>query len=271
MDRRAVESREYKLLLRASRFAGDRSALLRTAAAFWRDFCAEIRPMVLRSEGNLSSIETERLVKFFDTPERRFQSSSYICRERRRVADGAREVTLKFRHPDRYVSQHRRLDVSNEAHGRTKFEEDIKKPFASQFSMSTTVPIRSDAAFGTVADVEGVFPDFADRLDGARKRERLLPVNDFTARELVVEGGSFRIGDDPKIDAESALIVWYDHRRENGGPVVVEFSYRYGDRHEEYGGKMTRRAYDIFAVLQNNGLSAWVEPKAQTKTAFVYS
>jgi hypothetical protein len=70
------------------------------------------------------------------------------------------------------------------------------------------------------------------------------------------------------VDAECGLIVWYDDNGARDKPVAVEFSYRYGNKDEEYGGGVTRRAFDTFDALQS--LTKWVDPKPRTKTAFVY-
>jgi hypothetical protein len=129
MERPPIESREYKLLLRIDRFAGDEAAVRKSAARFWRDFCARVDHIVLRCDGDLDDAKAARLIVFRDTPERRLLHSSYLLRERQQLDDGRREVTLKCRHPDRYVAGHRRIDVEHTRQARTKFEEDIKTPF----------------------------------------------------------------------------------------------------------------------------------------------
>jgi hypothetical protein len=51
--------------------------------------------------------------------------------------------------------------------------------------------------------------------------------------------------------------------------VVVEFSFRYGDPHEHYTGAMAQRAYAVFRHLQAH-LTRWIDPTAETKTAYLY-
>jgi hypothetical protein len=70
-------------------------------------------------------------------------------------------------------------------------------------------------------------------------------------------------------DAECGLIVWYDDNGARDKPVAVELSYRYGNKDEEYGGGVTRRAFETFDALQSR-LTEWVDPRPRTKTAFVY-
>src|SRR5688500_10152818 len=93
---------------------------------------------------------------------------------------------------------------------RTKFEEDIKPPFTSLFSYSTTVPVDKKWSARRLRDLRRLFPDVRARLDEYSDDEALAPVG-FAARELVIEGATFRLGKSPKVDAECGLIVWYDN------------------------------------------------------------
>ena len=152
---------------------------------------------------------------------------------------------------------------------RTKFEEDIKGPFSSLYSFSTTVAIHDDQTFDTLSDVARLFPGLRDRLGKLDEDRALVAVNGFTAREVVISGGKLDVGKISKGDAETALIVWYDNRRGPEKPVAVEFSYRYGDDEGRYEGSTARRAFEVFDVLQKK-LETWVDPRSRTKTAFVY-
>jgi hypothetical protein len=269
MERRSVQSREYKVMLQPRQFNGGRNALLRAAGAWWGDFCGKASSVVIEAKGELAAIKTERLIRFVDTSKERLNDSRYIFRERRAIDSGAREVTLKFRHGDRFVALDRRMDAASPPDQRTKFEEDIKAPFVSLYSFSTTLPIGNERAYRDLGDLAHLFPDIRVRLPDFAEREPVAVVHDFTAREVVIGGGSVKIGKHPGVDAECALIVWYDHGGRNDTPVAVEFSYRYGDKDEHYGGAMARRAFETFQMLQSD-LTRWVDPNPRTKTAFVY-
>jgi hypothetical protein len=118
MDRRPVVSREYKVVFRRNRFDGDEQKLLKAAAAAWRDFTACVRGVVLGVEGDLARIKARRLITFFDTKKQDLNTRKYIFRERRDLENDEREITLKFRHPDRFVAQDRKMDVSGSDHAR---------------------------------------------------------------------------------------------------------------------------------------------------------
>jgi hypothetical protein len=267
MSRRLVQSREYKVMLRPEGFSGDEPAMRKSASAFWRDFRAHIADVVIEAEGELEKINTQRLITFFDTSKQLLNRGSYIVRERVDLESGVRQVTLKFRHADRFLAQDRTIEPSDPKGARTKFEEDIKAPFLSLYSFSTTVPLEKGPR--DLGDLVRQFPDIAERVEDFQKSQPLAAVNGFTARELVIEGGTIKIGKHPKVEAECALIVWYDRAGRKDMPVAVEFSYRYGDDNEVYDGAAAGRAFATFTVLQTQ-LSKWVAPEGRTKTAFVF-
>src|SRR5262245_42865495 len=242
MERQRIVSREYKVMLLASRFRGDENKLLETAGVLWKDFSKSIADIVLQTKGDLQQVKSRRLITFFDTRKRRLNEGGYIFRERRDVENSKREVTLKFRHRDRNVSQDRNMDARRQKRAETKFEEDIKAPFISLYSFSTTVCIGDKKPLKQMRDVVRVFPNITYSLDRFSDDEAIGVVNDFTARELVLCGGIMRIGKNPKMDAECALIVWHDDGTRRDTPCAVEFSYRYGNEREAYDGATARRA-----------------------------
>lgn len=268
MARQKIVSREYKVMLRPGRFAGDEKRLLKSALALWRDFAKSIAGVVVGTTGALNRISVRRLITFVDTPKQHLNQAGYILRERRDLDKDERQITLKFRHLDRYVAEHRNMAVRADVRGRTKFEEDIKGPFVSLYSFSTTVT-GEDRPLNRLKDAARMFPGLEERMVDFTEDATLSAVKGFTARELVVSGANLQIGKTPEMEAECALIVWYDHRGARTAPVAVELSYRYADDDENYGFGMSRRAFDVFGALREK-LGKWIDPKPRTKTAFVF-
>ena len=268
MERQKIVSREYKIMLRPKLFRGPENALLGHAHSLWRDVTDKIGPVALNAAGDLSRIKIRRHITFHDTRKHRLNQAGYIFRERRAETGAGREITLKFRHPDRFLAQAREMQAKASS-AKTKFEEDIKAPFLSMYSFSTTVAVDANAAFTKVRDVLRLFPDVAKRMEDADDSKPLRTVNDFTAREVVIDGATMQIGKTPNIKAEWALIIWYDTHGKSERPVAAELSYRYGDKSEEYGGGAARRASDVFNAIQSR-LQRWVDPHPMTKTAFVF-
>lgn len=268
MKRRKVVSREYKVMLQAPRFAGTRRQLLDTARRLWDEFSRAVGPVIAGARGTLDTIEKERLIVFLDSDAQHMRAAGYIFRVRRPLDGKSAEVTLKFRHPDRYVAESRQMK-SARLRTETKFEEDVKAPFVSLYSFSSSCALGKTPAPSSLTDVSRLFRDISKRLGKVDGRLTLSEVNNFTARELVITGATMKVGSTPKVECECALIVWYDQNGSANDPVAVEFSYRYGDEKGRYGGKAARRAFDVFETLQRE-LTDWIDPNPRTKTAFVY-
>src|SRR5688572_4241081 len=141
MNRQRVISREYKIVLKPENFSGNESGLKEKAHSFWADFQKIIKALINVTRGNLDVINKKREIRFYDTRDFILHKGNYIFRERKNFSDDKREVTLKFRHPDRYVSQNRDMRSRKKVKADTKFEEDIKAPFLTLYSFSTTLPI----------------------------------------------------------------------------------------------------------------------------------
>jgi hypothetical protein len=268
MKRQDVESREYKIMLRSARFKGDARALADRANDFFGELAHVAAPLTLGTEGRFEDDGRRRRVTFWDTGRQHLNEAGYICRHRENLENGSREVTLKFRHADRHVSQDRDMSAARGTRAKTKFEEDIKKPFISLYSFSTTVPVEDQRPFRRLADVARLFPGLEAGIRRDRN-EKVAMVNDFIARELVFEGAKIKLARAPKVHAGCALIVWYRGERDSSQPVAVEFSFRYGDKDERYGGELAARAFAVFAALPRE-LDHWLSKATLTKTALVY-
>jgi hypothetical protein len=267
MGRQDVKSREYKVMLRADRFAGPDDTVRARIAEFWADLGRALGDRATSLDGSFEEIKHRRRVRFYDTSDHLLHESSYVFRERVDADTGAREMTLKYRHPDRYVAADREMSASGQD-AETKFEEDVKPPFASVFSFSTTAPVGPEDAFDTLRHVAELYPGLPDALDDLPEHVALELVGDFSARETVFVGGEVLLGKH-QVKADCAVVMWHDDDDPATPPVVVEFSYKYGDAQEDYGGSLARDAHDLLQVLFT-ALPKWVSGKAVTKTGLVY-
>ena len=98
--------------------------------------------------------------------------------------------------------------------------------------------------------VFGLFPGLADKLDGVGEHAELAVVDDFCARELVLEGASVLLGK-RDIAAECAMVMWYDDIEGEAAsqPKCVEFSFKYGNDDEDYRGTVARDAFELLHAL----------------------
>ncbi len=268
MSKEKVISREYKIMLKKELFTGDERQLLKATSTFWYTFRQAINKIVIDVNGDLEKIAGERIIKFYDTDKHLLYRNYYILRDRYNTDTNERELTFKFRHPDRYISQCCDIRTSVSDKEKTKFEEDIKPPFLGLYSFSNTQIISPTENLRKLQDVARLYPNLPDKLTFYAEEE--MKIVGVTVRELLFVGAKFQIRKTPKIDSECALIVWYNNNSDEGKPVAVEFSFRYKDENEDYTRNMALRAYDAFQALQEK-LTFWVDPESKTKTAYIYS
>ncbi|MBD2415430.1 hypothetical protein FACHB389_18850 [Nostoc calcicola FACHB-389] len=262
-----VVSREYKVLLQKDLFIGNEQEILKKSHDFWQDFSQAINNIVINVNGDLDEITDQRIIRFYDSNNYTLYCNNYILRERQDINNGEREVTLKFRHPDRYISQDRTMN-----RGETKFEEDIKTdiktPFEVLYSFSDTQKISTTEKLDKIQDTAKLYPDLQDKLSPLQLEDEIKIIG-FSIRELVIKGGKFQIRKDPKLNSQCALIFWYEKEKNEDKPIAVEFSFKYGDENENYTRKMAQRAYDVFQILEKQ-LTDWVDLESDTKTAYIY-
>jgi hypothetical protein len=264
-----IVSREYKLMLDAARFAGDEEQLNKAAGMLWGELAALIVPHAIAVSGTDDIERKRREVRFFDTADRWLRTNDYAFRERLDREAGEREMTLKFRHPDRFISQDRDMQPADGFEPDLKFEEDIKPPFQSLYSFSSNALVKDDMGLESLKDAGKLYPGLPDSVDDFPESEALVVVGGLTAYERVVKGTSFQIRNKPEVSAECSLTLWYDSEQ-GETPLLAEFSFKYGDPDAAYTGKMARRAYDAFVAIQT-GLGKWIDANSLTKTAYVYS
>jgi hypothetical protein len=274
MTKKIIGSREYKIMLKAEKFIGNEQTLLAVASNFWNGFQQAIHELVIDTDGSLDKITKRRMICFYDTDACRLRNNDYVLRERVDIESAKREVTLKFRHPDRYIAQDRDMDARDVKEGKTKFEEDIKPtfnykpPFLTLYSFSTKQKISASKKLNKMKDAVKLFPGLQKKLANYDEDEAIKIVGPFTARELVITGADFQISNTPKLEAECALVVWYNNEGDHTLPKLVEFSYKYKDKDENYTGEMAQRALAVFERLQRLESA---NPNSMPKTAFVYN
>lgn len=269
MSKQKVVSREYKLMLKAKKFAGKESALLKKAGIFWQAMSKAVSKLEVTAEGNFDTIKTKRRIRFYDSKEETLINKKYIFRVRKEIEGDKHEATLKFRHPDRYVSQDRDMTAAHEGKPDIKFEEDIKAPFVVLYSFSSGCPVSDTNEFKKLQDIFTLYPGLEKELNGSTVDEKIAQVNKEDILEIVLTGASIPLTNDPSDAAECALIVWYGLDGFKSGPDLVEFSFRYKDKEENYPGELAQKAYEVFLLIQQE-MKSWISNKDVTKTGAVF-
>ena len=257
----AVGSREYKLMLNAGLFNGSTPYV--QVDQFWADLKNLIQGGTInRNTGGLFSLTKQRTVKFYDTPASCvLKNNGYSFRER--VDNGQREVTLKYRSNDRFISGHKNMQGNAGRNPTTKFEEDIGAPFISKYSYSTTQNIGQGKNLNKMNDPIGLYPGLTTYNFNANAPIAL--VSNLTVSEKVYKGTWVDLGN---LNANFSLTLWYDSPNAMT-PLVAEISFKYKDSNENYSDHVTNRALAVFEAMQS--MNNWISTTSLTKTAFVFA
>jgi hypothetical protein len=264
-----IGSREYKMMLKASKFNGGADELNEAATALWQGVASVILPNTIAVSGTDDIARRRRQVSFYDTADHWLRQNDYVVRERRDVDSQERQLTLKFRHPDRFYSQDRVMEPADKFTKDLKFEEDIKPSFQSLYSYSSNVVLKEKMTIEKLEQVGEYYPGLEKAVKTFPREAKLTSVGDFTAFENVIKGTSFQIRKDPELLATCSLTLWYTDEADEK-PLIAEFSFKYVDDKEDYSGKAAHRAYLSYLAMQEQ-LKSWIDSQSMTKTAYVYS
>lgn len=273
-----ITSREYKLMLNADRFKNRKEG----ADAFWELAAALVEEQGGKAKKKIE--EKERRVWYLDTPDFELRRAGYVLRLREEMEAAKRfKLTLKFRHPDRYLSASRNVAVSAAGQAAsdditTKFEEDILRQSVSKFAHSTSIHLADRPNLDTLADVINIFAGL-ERLN-IPGTTSIATVNNFEAHEIKRESGKFNFGQKPKV--KPCLSFWYCPDQTGNLPLVAEFSFDYDvldeemtrltqhpDQLEQFPLPVVKAANDFFNALQDR--QEWFDFEGTTKTAFAYT
>jgi hypothetical protein len=264
-----VHYREYKLILRATRFTSAQSVTDFTRLV--RHAAEELDVALFREERPEPQI---REVLFFDTTACDLYNGTFMLRQRTTYRHGwpldEREVVLKFRHPE--VETAAAVDVrptGGLAH-LVKFKEEllplrdglggIRSLFSHNCTLSDAPALR-DRPFQEVA---ALFPALAPL--AVPPDAPLQLVSGLAAEEVLADIGEVHFGHG--LRAKANVAVWRDRGPQT--PLVGEFAFQCRfERYEELHHKARKRSEEFFRALQ---LAArdWVQLDA-TKTGVVYS
>jgi len=257
-----LTSREYKFMLDQRLFDDYEQAA--------QEFLGDLQRAVQRMAGGTEiagdfDATLRREIVFLDTPDQTIKLNRLLFRQRiKKDGKDEAEYTLKCRSPDRYFAAAADLTAADGLKGASKFEEDIGAPFLTRFSQSNTVK-GDKRAPTTLGEAAEIFPALGKlRRDGRRCHHKieLEKVNSLQIFERVLKGPVLHFG---KVEAQIALILWSD--REEGRPLVAEFSFRYGDEKERHSRKVSLQSMEFFEKLQ---ALDWGAAAGRTKTQFAY-
>jgi hypothetical protein len=280
---RPLTSREFKIMLQTDHFTDRKKGV--------KEISSIIESIIEKQGGKFEAPnnydEVERRTWFLDTNAYElYCDKKFLLRIRKEKGSGVYDVTLKCRHPDRYVCALYDLSAAEDAETKfkTKFEEDIitskmtdgSVTSISKFSLSATLEDKEIPDFKKIKDLVSIFPNL--ELGGIGFNEPLTVVNNFKAIEISSKIGAITFSDDDN-DVVPELNLWYSPT-EDEKPLIIEFTFKCKatkhdkDKDEEtflekYPKKLVLGASKFYESLQkcNNIIDL---DTTKTKTDFVY-
>jgi hypothetical protein len=186
------------------------------------------------------------------------------------------DITLKCRHPDRYISAS--YDLSHPSKRSrlkfkdSKFEEDITTPFQSKFSSQAKFEDHKNPELNTLQDILSIYPELTSlRIPPG---EKLKKVNKFEAVEISYKLGDIVFADGNKVVSEMSM--WFTPDK-NKNPVIVELDFDCNAKGiaesdqislEEFEPSLIKNLNNLYSSLQRESIVDLAI--SRTKTEFAY-
>jgi hypothetical protein len=291
-----LDSREYKLMLDPTKFAGaeprqavDQFTHEQLVPAMRKEWTDDAADTLRESRLEIGEHRGEhRIVRFWDDRDCLLSRHGFAWRERvDATADGGEsdevELTLKFRSPDVFLAAGTSLTARQHAkNDDTKFEEDLG-PLAvrsgrgegvaanprgarSQFSRSTKQIVPGNEVPTSLTGIAGLYPSFEEELRTVAGHVAMSAPLEASSkyRELVYKSAKLKLAKDLK--AKFALTLWYEGVENHDRPALAEISFKYDVTNGEVPTEAAGRALALLLAMQD---LPWADPTAPTKTALV--
>jgi hypothetical protein len=186
------------------------------------------------------------------------------------------DITLKCRHPDRYISASYDLthpaDYSGLRFKGFKFEEDITTPFHSKFSSQAKFKDHKKPELKIFQDILSIYPHLKSLSIAPDKK--LKSVNKFVAKEISYKLGDIIFGDGNKIVSEMSM--WYLSDKEKN-PIIVELDFDCNAKEISNSNQMYLEEFPLSLIKNVNNLYSSLQRErfvdlsiSKTKTEFAY-
>jgi hypothetical protein len=267
---RPIVSRELKLMLKAKKF-GNRDKAIK------KKVIPAIKSQIQKQGGNIKEDveEKECRVWYLDT-QRHELNRNHNFFLRIREEQNSYDITLKCRHPDRYVSAS--YDLSHPSdHPRLrirgfKYEEDITTPFQSKFSSQAKFEDHKKPELRTFQDILTLYPDLKSL--NITPDKNLKKVNKFVAKEISYKLGGIVFADGNNIVSEMSM--WYLSDKDKS-PAIVELDFDCNAQETAESNQISLEEFPLSLIKNVNNLYSSLQREtfvdldiSKTKTEFAY-
>jgi hypothetical protein len=249
---KSANSREYKIMLQSSKFTTDH---LKDAQRFWFEFSNFLKLLNFKTSG-IPTIKKHREVKYYDTNDCKIRKSGFILRERFLEDTSNKEINLKARHVDRFITGNMNFFKGGERD--EKFEEDIKPPFVSAYSYSATE--LSIMNITSLLELTSLF----DNIDqyNLPMRDRLHLVGDVYSRVY----SEMFIDLTPKFKARADLTMWY--HPESKKFLLAELSVKCRKMKDNFDFEAATKAFSLYQTMIQK--FDWNDSNSPFKSEWIY-
>jgi hypothetical protein len=276
----SLDSREFKLILKPEIFRNLNEGIRRIQ----KIINTKVEDLNGKFKPDADIKRKNRRTYYLDTINYKLRSKNFFLRVRENKGSDNYTITLKCRHPDRYISS--AYDLAGPTDHKIKFEEDIIAPHVSEFSMSAEFNTEQEPEIRNLQDLQKIFP-------GLRKYDlgegRLEKVSKFEAKEISVELGKISYSDKNVKGSDNEIKTygnfWYLPKKERI-PLIVEFTYDYSAINkkkneknksnkietsiEEFPLFVVRNAYGFYSSFQDTKVVDLKSSKTKTEFAYQY-
>lgn len=254
-----INSREYKVLLEPSLFAGGGEQ----AKAQANNFLAELKTAMAK-QGFASAIDKkfkedkDRNVIFYDTPGTcKLKAANYVARERTRVDNNKREMMVKLR--TNSLSQLSGVNLTGHySDASSKVEADIT-PGNVVYSYSTKQTIGTEP-INSIASLYKLYPNLKTSFNQsgmlAKVSDLMIIEHTYDKPVVTLDGQLFEFG----------FGLWYVNNVTD--PVIAELSFTITEPNGNFPPAAVQKAEKIMNLIA--GMNKWAATKSLTKTAWVY-
>ncbi|MDF0682521.1 MAG: hypothetical protein P0116_16305 [Candidatus Nitrosocosmicus sp.] len=265
-NNKQLNSREYKIILKASNFTNEEKGRKKIIKALNDHFGKQ------NGKFTVDDKKTEKQKVWYLDTETHVLHEKYNfllrIREEYDESDNIKgyDITFKNRNSDKTKAES--YDLSGFQSLKIKFEEDIVTPFESKFSVSTKIKSKEYPNLNVYKNITEIFPNLNLNIS---ENARLIRVNGVKVDEISYDLGRVEFHD--AMDGHMQLGIWYDS---NKSPIIAEFDIDVeakdltdSDNVEEFPQSKISQINDFYMAFQTEEGIVDLDT-SKTKTQYVY-
>lgn len=265
-NKKQLDSREYKIILKASNFTNEEKGRKKIIKALNNHF---------EKQNGKFKVDDKKAEKqkvwYLDTETHDLHAKyNFLLRIREEYDenDNIKGYDITFKNRNSNKTEAASYDLSGFQSLKNKFEEDILTPFESKFSVSTKFKSKGYPDLNEYKNITDIFPNLNLNIS---ENARLIKVNGVMVNEISYDLGSIEYQD--AMDGFMQLGIWYDSDK---SPIIAEFDIDVeakdltdSNNFEEFPPSKISQINNFYMAFQTEGGIVDLDT-SKTKTQYVY-